>query len=143
MRLRRLKYVFVLWGAAWTACPAVLPSRVFAAETENSGALVIHAAVASQPPKGLGFSIAGQSPDGHVLSANSRYLTRDGKPWFPVMGEFHFSRYPETGWEKEILKMKAGGIQVISTYIFWIHHEEIEGQFDWTGQRDVRRFVDL
>jgi len=23
------------------------------------------------------------------------------------------------------------------------HHEEIEGQFDWTGQRDLRHFVEL
>ena len=59
------------------------------------------------------------------------------------MGEFHFSRYPEKYWEEEILKMKAGGVQVVSTYIFWIHHEEIEGQFDWSGQRNLRRFVEL
>ena len=31
----------------------------------------------------------------------------------------------------------------MTTYIFWIHHEEIEGQFDWTGQRDLRHFVEL
>ena len=23
----------------------------------------------------------------------NKYLTKDGKPWFPVMGEIHFSRY--------------------------------------------------
>ncbi|MGC1659337.1 MAG: beta-galactosidase [Candidatus Acidiferrales bacterium] len=64
-------------------------------------------------------------------------------PWLPVMGEFHFSRYPEAYWEEEILKMKAGGVQIVSTYVFWIHHEEIEGQFDWSGQRDLRHFVEL
>jgi hypothetical protein len=68
---------------------------------------------------------------------------RDGKPWFPIMGEFHYSRYPADKWDEEILKMKAGGIQVLSTYVFWIHHEEIEGQFDWSAQRDLRRFVQL
>jgi len=139
MRLRHWKPAFVLWGAAL----AVLLPKAFAGDSENPDALVIHATASPEPPKGLSFPIRGQSPDGHVLSANTRYLTRDGKPWFPVMGEFHFSRYPETGWEKEILKMKAGGVQVISTYVFWIHHEEIEGRFDWTGQRDVHRFIDL
>jgi hypothetical protein len=59
------------------------------------------------------------------------------------MGEFHFTRYPETYWEEEILKMKASGVDVISTYVFWIHHEEIEGQFDWSGQRNLRRFAGL
>ncbi len=91
----------------------------------------------------MGSERAGMSPDGSTLSVNSRYLVLDGKPWLPVMGEFHFSRYPQKYWEQEILKMKAGGVQIVSTYIFWIHHEEIEGRFDWSGQRDLRRFVEL
>ena len=59
------------------------------------------------------------------------------------MGEFHFSRHPADEWETELLKMKSGGITVVSTYIFWIFHEETQGQFDWSGQRDLRRFVAL
>jgi len=109
----------------------------------RSAPVVIDATKKPPPPAPLPFPIGGHSPDGHVLSANNRFLTRDGKPWFPVMGEFHYSRYPAADWEVEIQKMKAGGIQVISTYIFWIHHEETEGQFDWTGQRDLRHFVEL
>jgi len=84
-----------------------------------------------------------RTPQGATLGATSQFLTRDGKPWIPVMGEFHFSRYPAAGWEEEILKMKASGVQVVSTYIFWIHHEEVEGQFDWSGQRDLRTFAQL
>jgi len=38
---------------------------------------------------------------------------------------------------------EAGGVRIISTYIFWIHHEELEGQFDWSGGRDLHRFVAL
>jgi beta-galactosidase len=111
---------------------------------ENSPApIVINATRKPPPPAPLPFPVGGQSPDGHMLSANDRFLTRDGRPWFPVMGEFHYSRYPAADWEVEIQKMKAGGIQVISTYIFWIHHEEAEGQFDWTGQRDLRHFIEL
>jgi beta-galactosidase len=105
--------------------------------------IVIDARTKAPPPAPLPFPVGGQSPDGHLLSASGSYITLDGKPWFPVMGEFHFSRYPKADWEEEFQKMKAGGIQVISTYIFWIHHKEVEGQFDWTGQRDVRRFVEL
>jgi hypothetical protein len=76
-----------------------------------------------------------------VIGVNSRYLTLNGKPWLPVMGEFHFSRYPESQWEEEILKMKAAGVNIVATYVIWIHHEEIEGQFDWKGQRDLRAFA--
>jgi hypothetical protein len=84
-----------------------------------------------------------RSPSGAEIGLNSRYLTLDGKPWLPVMGEFHFSRYPASRWEEEILKMKAAGVNIIATYVIWIHHEEIEGQFDWTEQRDLRRFAQL
>lgn len=84
-----------------------------------------------------------RNPRGQVIGVNSEYLTMDGKPWIPVMGEFHFSRYPEAEWEQEILKMKAAGVQVVSTYIIWNHHEQIEGEWDWTGQRDLRKFVEL
>ena len=87
--------------------------------------------------------MGGVSPAGHRISVDSRSLSLDGKPWLPVMGEFHFARYPEKYWQEELLKMKAGGVQVVATYIFWIHHEEIEGQFDWSGQRDLRHFVEL
>jgi hypothetical protein len=103
----------------------------------------IDASVAPQPPAPLAFAVGGKSPDGHELSANSRYLTRDGRPWFPVMGEFHFSRYPAEEWERELLKMKAGGVNVVATYVFWLFHEETEGRFDWSGRRDLRRFVEL
>jgi beta-galactosidase len=96
------------------------------------------------PPPETGFlHLGGRSSTGHDLEINNLYLTIDGKPMLPVMGEFHFSRFPPQYWEEEILKMKAAGINIISTYVFWIHHEEIEGQFDWTGQRDLRHFVQL
>jgi beta-galactosidase len=95
------------------------------------------------PPETGFLHLGGTSPTGHDLEINSRYLTLDGKPMLPIMAEFHFSRYPPADWEDEILKMKADGVNVISTYVFWIHHEEIEGQFDWSGQRDLRRFVEL
>ncbi len=117
------------------------PSRGFCQQKDSS--VFIDVSHPPAPPKPLSFGVGGSSPDGRTLSANSRYLLKDGSPWFPVMGEFHYSRYPESGWEEEILKMKAGGIQIISTYVFWIHHEEIEDQFDWTAQRDLRRFVEL
>ncbi|MEN8247968.1 MAG: hypothetical protein ABFS32_03485, partial [Bacteroidota bacterium] len=39
------------------------------------------------------------SPDGNVLGANSYYFTRNNKPWYPVVGEIHYSRVPEEQWE--------------------------------------------
>ncbi len=101
-------------------------------------------ATESSPPGPTSFrGGTSASPDGHVLGMNERFLTLDGKPWLPVMGEFHFSRVPEAQWEEEILKMKEGGVSIIAAYVIWIHHEEVEGQFDWSGQRNFRRFIEL
>lgn len=82
------------------------------------------------------------NPNGETITLNSQSLLINGKPVVPVMGEIHFSRVPDNEWEKELLKMKAGGINIIATYVFWIHHEEIEGQFNWTGQRNLRKFIE-
>ena len=85
--------------------------------------------------------LGGCNPSGIRLDLNSRYFTKDGKPWIPVMGEFHFSRYHKKDWGRELAKMKAGGITWVSTYLFWIYHETIEGEFDFTEDNDIRTFV--
>ena len=89
------------------------------------------------------LKMGGTSPTGGTISVNNFYMSIDGRPVIPVMGEFHFSRYPAEQWEEEILKMKAGGVTVLPTYVFWALHEEVEGQFRWDGQRDLRRFLEL
>lgn len=76
-------------------------------------------------------------------SYNKQYLTKDNQPWFPVMGEFHYSRYPKAYWKESIYKIKAGGVEVLSTYVIWIHHEEIEGEYDFSGNRDLRSFLQV
>jgi hypothetical protein len=117
------------------------------AQTSAPQPLVIDAstpAAAAPAPANYTFDAAdARAPDGHLLGLNAQYLTLDGKPWLPVMGEMHYSRVPEAEWENEILKMKSAGVQIIATYIIWIHHEEVEGQWDWAGQKDLRRFVQL
>jgi len=84
-----------------------------------------------------------QRPDGTKIAVDSVSLLLNGKRWTPIMGEFHFSRYDPREWRDELLKMKAGGIDIVAAYIFWIHIEEIEGKFDWTGRCNLREFVTL
>ncbi|MGW3349576.1 beta-galactosidase [Nonomuraea rubra] len=76
-----------------------------------------------------------------AITVNSRHLSRAGRPWFPIMGEFHYARYPAAEWREELLKVRAGGITVVAAYVFWNLHEERRGVFDWSGDRDLRRFV--
>ncbi|MEU0458801.1 beta-galactosidase [Streptomyces sp. NPDC006129] len=89
----------------------------------------------------LPFTDAPGVPD--PIGVTSRWLTRGGRPWFPVSGEFHYSRYPHRQWEEELLKMKAGGVTAVASYVIWIHHEETEGRVRFDGDRDLRRFAEL
>ncbi|MBR1788095.1 MAG: beta-galactosidase [Bacteroidaceae bacterium] len=66
-----------------------------------------------------------------------------GRRVVPVMGEIHYSRLPAEEWPREVRKMKEGGITLIATYVFWNHIEEEHGLFDWSGQRNLRRFLEV
>ena len=81
--------------------------------------------------------------NGREISFTNYYMQLNGEPFMGVMGECHYARVSENQWEDTILKMKMGGINIISTYIFWIHHEEEEGIFRFDGNRNIRKFVEL
>ena len=84
-----------------------------------------------------------RNPQGDSLTLNNFYLKQNQKPLMPIMGEFQYSRYPESEWESELLKMKASGIEIIGFYDFWIHHEEKQGEFRFDKNLDVRAFLKL
>ena len=81
------------------------------------------------------------NPDGVKIEVDSHGLIVGGKHILPVMGEIHYCRVPQNEWRREIRKMRAGGINIVATYVFWIHHEEEEGIWNWSGNRDLRRFI--
>lgn len=85
---------------------------------------------ASTAPDGQTFKV-----DSHGFKVNDRYV-------IPVMGEMHYSRVQEKEWRREIQKMKAGGITTLATYVFWIHHEAEEGKWDWSGNKNLRKFIE-
>ncbi len=70
-------------------------------------------------------------------------LIFDGRRVCPVMGEVHYSRIPAEEWPAEVRKIKEGGVTMIATYVFWNHVEEQEGLFNWSGERNLRRFLEV
>ncbi|WP_458778704.1 beta-galactosidase [Arthrobacter sp. D3-16] len=73
----------------------------------------------------------------------SRYIECAGRPAVPVSGEIHFSRLSRARWEERLRLMKSGGITVVACYVFWIHHEQTEGEVRFDGNLDVAAFVRL
>jgi len=93
--------------------------------------------------KGDHLNLGQTRDDGKSISINSRFISKDGIPWIGVMGEYHYVRDNCENWEIELAKMKAGGITTVATYVFWIYHQEIEEKYDFSGDRDLRRFAKL
>jgi len=86
--------------------------------------------------------MGGSSPAGDAIAVSSRFISRGGKPVLPVMGEYHFARDSRENWPRELAKIKAGGVDIVATYVLWIYHEEIEGEFDFSGDLDIRAFIE-
>ena len=78
-----------------------------------------------------------------AVTWDSQSLIINGHRVTPVMGEIHYSRLPEAEWPSAVRKMREGGVTIIATYIFWNHIEESENQFDWSGQRNLRHFLEV
>lgn len=113
----------------------------FNANAQN--VLSIDASNVAKEIKPGNYKMGNPGQPGREILINNQFMTIGGKPVIPVMGEMHFSRVPKEQWEDVILKMKASGINIIAFYAIWIHHEEVEGQFDWTGNKDIRSFIKL
>ena len=80
--------------------------------------------------------------DNPEVTWDRQSLIVGGRRVVPVMGEIHYSRIPADEWDAEVKKMKDGGVTIIATYVFWNHVEEQEGVFNWSGQRNLRRFIE-
>ncbi|MEV0895476.1 beta-galactosidase [Actinoplanes sp. NPDC049802] len=77
------------------------------------------------------------------VSLTNRYLIRDGVPVIPVSGELHYSRVPRGRWAERLRQMKAGGVTVVASYVFWLHHAPTPDETRFDGNLDVGAFVDL
>lgn len=82
-----------------------------------------------------------ENPSGDRIEVTTKTIRVNGEPKVFVMGEMHYARVPETEWTDYIRKMKAGGVSIVASYVFWNMHEEREGVFDWTGRRNLDAFL--
>ncbi len=89
-----------------------------------------------------GLSIAGQ-PAQSRFEAGSGSFMLDDKPFLIKAAELHYPRIPKEYWEHRIEMCKALGMNTICLYVFWNVHEPREGEFDFTGQNDLRSFIKL
>lgn len=65
------------------------------------------------------------------------------QPFQVRSGAMHYFRIPAYYWEDRLLKLKECGFNTVETYIAWNVHEEKEGVFDFSGEKDFGAFLDI
>ncbi|MGI5155341.1 beta-galactosidase [Microbispora sp. CA-102843] len=69
-------------------------------------------------------------------------LMIDGRRVVVQAAEVHYFRLPSPGlWRDVLEKIRAGGFNAISVYFDWAYHSPKPGVYDFTGVRDVDRFL--
>ncbi|XP_041664936.1 beta-galactosidase-1-like protein 2 [Cheilinus undulatus] len=80
---------------------------------------------------------------GEGLMANSSQFTLGGKPFRILGGSIHYFRVPRAYWEDRLLKMKACGLNTLTTYVPWNLHEPERGVFNFEDQLDLEAYLSL
>ncbi|XP_010521259.1 PREDICTED: beta-galactosidase 6 [Tarenaya hassleriana] len=75
------------------------------------------------------------------VTYDGRSLIIDGQRKLLFSGSIHYPRSTPQMWPSLIAKAKAGGIDVIQTYVFWNLHEPKPGQYDFRGRNDLVKFI--
>ncbi|XLR40120.1 hypothetical protein S83_024780 [Arachis hypogaea] len=76
-----------------------------------------------------------------TVTYDGRSLIIDGQHRILFSGSIHYPRSTSEMWPDLITKAKEGGLDVIQTYVFWNLHEPQQGQYNFSGRRDLVRFI--
>ena len=88
------------------------------------------------------FCSASDSPKVSA-QVNSKGLFVGGKPVHVLAGEVHYFRVMPEQWRDRLEKLRACGLNTVSTYCPWNAHEPREGEFNFEGRYDLAAFLKL
>uniref|UniRef100_A0A3Q3IHX4 Beta-galactosidase n=1 Tax=Monopterus albus TaxID=43700 RepID=A0A3Q3IHX4_MONAL len=77
------------------------------------------------------------------LSTNSSQLTLEGEPFHILGGSIHYFRVPRAYWRDRLMKMKACGINTLTTHVPWSLHQPERGVFNFHTQLDLEAYISL
>ena len=80
----------------------------------------------------------------HTITWDAYSLLIDGQRTFVWSGEFHPFRLPSPSlWRDVLQKLKANGYNAVSIYFHWGYHSARQGDYDFTGVRDMDQVLNL
>ncbi|XVF88934.1 hypothetical protein PTKIN_Ptkin19aG0090900 [Pterospermum kingtungense] len=77
------------------------------------------------------------------VTHDSRAFLIDGNRRILITGSIHYPRSTAQMWSDLIRKAKEGGLDAVETYVFWNAHEPVQGQYDFSGNLDLIRFIKM
>ncbi|XP_060881169.1 beta-galactosidase-like [Metopolophium dirhodum] len=89
-----------------------------------------------------GLTIETSKPTFTVDYERNEFL-KDGQVFRYVSGSLHYFRVPKPYWRDRIQKMKAAGLNAISTYVEWSLHEPYPGVYNFDDIADLEYFLQL
>lgn len=60
-----------------------------------------------------------------------------------IAGAMHYFRVPHEYWRDRLMKIKACGCNTVETYTAWNLHEPTEGKYDFSGNLDLKAYLEL
>ncbi|XP_074353495.1 beta-galactosidase-like isoform X2 [Apium graveolens] len=77
------------------------------------------------------------------VSYDHKAIVLNGTRRILISGSIHYPRSTPEMWPDLIAKAKAGGLDVIQTYVFWNGHEREPGKFYFEGRYDLVKFIKI
>lgn len=77
------------------------------------------------------------------ITYDGQSFVLDGRRIWIVSGSINYARVPRCCWADRIHKAREAGLNCVETPVIWSRHEARPGQFDFTGENDIRHFVEL
>ncbi|XP_073706961.1 beta-galactosidase-1-like protein 2 [Garra rufa] len=77
------------------------------------------------------------------LRADSTHFTLDGAPFRILGGSIHYFRVPRAYWRDRLLKLKACGLNTLTTYVPWNLHEPERGVYLFQEELDLEAYIRL
>ncbi|PWC06777.1 glycoside hydrolase family 35 protein [Mycetocola zhujimingii] len=78
-----------------------------------------------------------------ALTYSDDVLLRNGRPHRMLSGSVHYFRVHPDQWEDRLRRLAAMGANTVDTYIPWNFHEQVEGEPDFDGWRDIEGYIRL
>ena len=89
------------------------------------------------------WSPSAEATTPRTFEAGKGTFLLDGKPYLLKSAELHYPRIPREYWENRIQLCRALGMNTVCLCVFWNVHEDTPGEFDFTGNNDLRHFIEL